>query len=246
MSFDKTKASSSGNSDEDVEKEEDLKDEEDTSTSSGQEDENTEAQEEDTSTNDEESEGDESNDDSADDDSENDGEEDENSVEYWKQKAKKAEEEKDNYKQGMLSAKAKKRTIDAPKVKEDKPNVNEAVVMSVLAKQNEQKVLREVINPKSSLYIPELVDDDKYYEIITYLPRNLDKSSPETIHKALKLATKMWKEDKGIQDKPKDTGKKARADLSSSRSASAGGSTPPKKSSDRKIIKKSASMSEWY
>ena len=169
----------------------------------------------------------------------------EETVDYWKQRATTAETEKENYKTGLLNAKAEKRTVEKPNKEAD---VNEAVVMGVFERQNERKVLREVVNSKSPSYIPELVDDNQYNEIIGFLPRNLDKSTPEAILKALKVATKLWKEENGIQDKPKDKGKEAKAKLAEVKSSTASGTAPKTeaKKGERKLLKKSSSIENWY
>ena len=174
-------------------------------------------------------------------------------IEELKDRLLKAEKERDNYRDGMLSAKTKGRTIAQLPQKPDEPvepvesDINELVVLSVLEKQNEKKVLRDVIDPRSSNYIPELVDDTQYNEIIGYLPRNLDKSHPDTIVRALKLATKMWKEDNGIEDKPADKGKSVLADLATGKTSASSGATPPKEQKGgRRIIKPTVPMSDWY
>lgn len=171
----------------------------------------------------------------------NDDQEDDESIDYWKEKARKAEEERDNYKQGLLSAK-KKRNLDVDR-KEDKLDVDEDKVASVLNKRNEAAALEEVVDPNSDAYIPELVNDAQYNEIIGYLPRNLDKSSPKKIVKALKLATKMWKSENGIEDKPKSTDKKG--ELSALSSVPSGKPSTEKKQT-RTILRKQNSIDDWY
>lgn len=208
-----------------------LKDEEDTSTETGESEENETDDEEDTSTNETEST----------EETEEGGEEEE-SVEALKARLQKAEQDRDNYKQGMLAAKGKKRG-DEGLTKEVKTDVNEDAVVKVLSKREEQKALRNTIDSKHSDYIPELVDDNQYNEIIGYLPRNVDKTSYESIVRGLKIATKMWKEDRGIQDKSpkKDTG------LQTSKSSVTSGNTKTvKKPGERKILKTQAGVTSWY
>lgn len=171
---------------------------------------------------------------------------DENSVDYWKSRAETAETERENYKTGLLAEKAGKRTIS--KTEDKKAEVTEAAVVGVLERQNERKVLKAVVNKKSEWYIPELVDEEQYNQIVGFLPFNLDKSAPESIFKALKIATKLWKEENGIQDKPKTHGKEATAKLAESKSSTSQGGAPktqPKKG-ERKILKKSSSIENWY
>lgn len=238
MSFEKSKAQSTSHTEEEV-KQEDLKQEEDTSTDTGQSEENETDSEEDTSTN-------EGDDDGSQDQSDTE-EPEEGSAEYWKQKFEQAEADKSNYQQGLLSAKASKRAEKGiASVSSSDTPADEQAVVRVLEKQNERKALRDVINPKSTLYIPELVDDSQYQEIVSYLPMNIDKSSVESIHKALKLATKYWKEEHGIVDK-KPASKKS-ADVAATRSGTASGVAPTTDTakSERKIIKKTPSVKDWY
>jgi len=228
MPFDKTKESSSDNTEEDVER--DLKEEE-TSTGDDQPDKEEESQDEDTSTNDEGSE-----EESTDDDSK-----DEDSLDYWKERAEKAESDRDNYKQGMLDKKAKKREISKPKEKEADVDINEKKVVAVLEKQNEKRALHDVIQKGSDSYIPEMVDDSQFSEIVGYLPRKLDRSSASNVVRALKLATRMWKEDRGIKDKKAE--KKPEIPTKTSNS---GTSTGKSKNTSRRILKKGTSMDSWY
>ena len=182
MSFEKTKAQAE-HSEEEVQNEQDLKDVEDTTTGDGQPVENESDSEEKTSKNeDEESET-------------------EETIESLKARLAKAESDRDNYKQGIISRKAKSRNL-VDEVERPEVDLNEQVVMGVLEKQTEKAALRNTIDPKHSDYIPELVDDFNYQEIITYLPRSMDKGDYNSIIKSLKLATRLWKEEKGIEDKP--------------------------------------------
>jgi len=194
---------------------EDLKEEEDTSTDDGQSGKNTEA-EEDTSIN-----------------------EAEDDVETLKAKLAKAEEEKENYKNGMLAAKAKKRNLGSEKHEE--VELNESVVLGVLEKQAEKKALRNSIDPKNADYIPELVDDTNYNEIISYIPRSMDKSDYNSIIKSLKMAVHMWKDDKGIKNTTKTT-----TNIPSSKTTNVGDTKTIKKKSGGNFIKKSSSMEDWY
>mgnify|MGYP001571152898 CR=1 FL=1 len=225
MAFEKTKKAADGHTEEDVA--DDLKDEEVTSTDTGQSDDTD--SEEDTSTNDT------ANDDDADEES---GE----GVD-WEARALKAEEDRDNYKRGMLSAKG--RTIDTPKLhqKPTKVDVTEEAVVSVLEKQNERKVLKDVVDSRSKDYIPELVDENQYNQIIGYLPRNLDKSNQESIVRALRFAVRAWKDDKGIKDKPP---KQKGTELSHTKGEGGSGAPGNEKTSGRKILKSSTGMKDWY
>ena len=212
--------SSSKNTEEEIE--ETLKDEEDTSTETGESAENETESEEDTSTNETE-----------------DGEE---TVEALKARLEKAEQDRDNYKQGMLSAKGKKRAEGG--ISENKiADVNEEAVVKVLAKREEQKALQNTILPKHPDYIPELVDDNQYQQIIGYLPRSVDKTSYESIVRGLKLATKMWKEERGIVDK---SSKKNTGLQTSKSSVASNTSAKVEKTGERKILKSNTGPKTWF
>lgn len=121
-------------------------------------------------------------------------------IEELKAQLAKSKANEENYKKGLLSLKAKKRELAKP-VQEDSEekvvDLNEEMVEKVLAKKTEKETLKEVIDPKSDLFIPELVDDENYNEIIAYLPRNVDKGSRESIHRGLKVAVAAWAFDTG-------------------------------------------------
>lgn len=216
MTFEKTKAVE--HTTEEVEA--DLKTAEETAPETGQAEEQTPEVVEDTTTNETEVEP-------------------EESVEVLKERLAKVERDRDNYKQGMLSEKAKKRTIESEKTEE--VELNEQVVMEVLGKQSEKTALRNTIDPKHSDYIPELIDDNQYQEIISYLPRNMDKSDYGSIVKSLKLATKLWKEEKGIKEPAK------KVSIPSPKTTQAKESKTVSKIIGRKIIGTSGSgMDSWY
>lgn len=196
-------------------KNEDLKEEEDTSAEAGQSAENESESEEDTFQT----------------------EDTDEEVTISRAELQRLVSDRDNYKQGLLVAKAKKRTIEPEKPA--KPDANREVVLKVLYEENEKKVLKKIISPDSDSYIPELVDDMQYQEIIGYLPRNFDKSSEGSIVKALKMATKLWKEDKGIKDKPAKT---ALNDVSEPKSGNNNTETKERK----RILPRPRSYKEWY
>lgn len=129
------------------------------------------------------------------------------------------------------------------KKKHEKPavKVTEDSIRAVLYKDNEKKVLKEVVKPTSTFYIAELVDDKNFQQIVAYLPRSIDKSSPEAIHRALKLATKNWKEDQGEETK------RPEAELAASRGSSGEGATQGAVTrTERKFIKKAPEFNSWY
>ena len=140
---------------------------------------------------------------------------------------------------------AKKRKIDVARLPVAKaPAHMEESIRAVLYKDNEKKALRESINPKSDFFIPELVEDKNFNAIVSYLPRSVDRSSPETINKALRLATRMWKEDNGEGSAKKE---KPEAELVATRGAAGGGSERPEAvKKGRTFLKKVPSLDDWY
>jgi len=225
---------------EDEELQEDgLNEEDDTSTEDGHSEENETELEEDTFINESD---------------ESEGSEDESSeetVEFWKERATKAERDRDNYKQGLLSAKGKRRTLDgitedktSPSPKETSMDVDEEKVFRVLEKKNEKDALRLVLDSESEHYIHELMDDRQYNEIIGYIPRNLDRSSVESVVKNLKIATKIWKEIKGFDSKPRKKDKSGElASMRTTPNQQQGGGTKKEK---RSLLPRKVSVDEWY
>lgn len=140
-----------------------------------------------------------------------------------------------------LAAKRRKLEVKKPDMLVQ-TSVTEDAVRSVLYKDNEKKALREVINPKSPMFIAELVEDKNFTEIVAYLPRSIDKSSPESIQRALKLATRMWKEDRG----DKEEKKKPEAELASTRGQGGGSERPEVVRKERTFLKKTQGLDAWY
>jgi len=181
-------------------------------------------------------------------------EEDQKSDDDLREQLKKVTEERDNYKAGLLSAKTKKRqlvpdskTVDAD-VQEKKPDLSDERIKHVLYRENEKRVLTDVIDRTSGNFIPELVDDLQYNEIVGYLPNNLDRSSEASIRRALKIAVHAWKFDRGIKDEKKESNKAA-ADLAATRSLSSGGNSKEQKTpanGGRKILIKETGIDSWY
>lgn len=259
MPFEKTKASVANRSED---QEEDLKDEADPSTGAGQPEEDVEGEDQEDA--DEGASADEK-----DNQQNNKAAEDTNSLDYWKSRAEKAERNEANYREGMLIAKGAERTLDGkatpkpqPKKEvvddtvddvedDDKPqpthDVDEEKVLSVIYNQNERAALKSVHNPRSQEFIPELMDDRNYNQIIGYLPRNIDRSNPTSIIKALRIAVRNWKEDMGVKDeKPKDNDKTVKANLATVQNPSGGTAKAKPKPTGRKLIKPATRMSEWY
>jgi len=125
--------------------------------------------------------------------------------------------------------------------KPTKANPTEDAVRAVIHKDNEKKALRESVDPKSPFYLSDLVDDANFSKIVSYLPRSIDRSSPETVHRALRLAVKMWKE-----DQPKGAEKKPETSPIAQASASSGGERTEEKRKERTFIKKQPQIESWY
>lgn len=136
-----------------------------------------------------------------------------------------------------------KKESDKPKRKPE-VDVSEDKIRSVLYKDNEQKVLKAVVKEGDPMFIPELVDDKNWNAVLGYLPRGLDRSSQESIHRALKLAVRSWKEDNGIETKePKAD---AAADLATSKRSGSGAPRQDSKPSGRKFLRKAPGIDSWY
>lgn len=170
----------------------------------------------------------------------------------------KLKEERDNYKRGLLSAKAKPRSLSleaesdaVSEIKQEKPakvsDVGEEKIRKVLYQENERRVLRDVIDSASSNYMKELVDDATFRDVIQYLPQKLDRSSDDSIRRALKVALHAWKFDRGYTEKSKAE-KPAAQMMTSSRRSVAGSQneSAPKTGAKRRILKKAVPITEWY
>lgn len=177
----------------------------------------------------------------------------------WKARAEKAEQERDNYKQGLLNEKAGKRQLTQPPKKvvepeEDesdrevdlKTDISDDRIRSVIYQDNEKRALRSVVDPKSNFYLPELVDDAQYAEVISYLPHAIDKSSVESIHRALRVAIKAWKYDRGIEDDTKSNNSSVKASIAAVKSTNAAAAPQAKQQTGRNILKPQKGMKEWY
>lgn len=167
-------------------------------------------------------------------------------VESLKEKLKKAETDRDNYRKGLLSQKAKDRSLTDSQQEESKENVDVSaeVVRRELDAREEKKAWREVLNPDSSHYLPELLDDVQYKEIIAYLPRNVDRSSVDGIAKALRIAVNSWKIDRGMPLSPAKK-KSPKAQLSDVSSETLEGRREVRKQR-KSIIPKKETVDDWY
>jgi len=141
---------------------------------------------------------------------------------------------------GLVAKKPKlSRTVKAVAVKDED-------ILRVLYRENEKKALRAVVTEGDPLFLPELVPDKNYQEIIGFLPRSVDRSSPEAIYKALRIAAKNWKEEKGIKDEAKDV---SAAELTTTKGAGNSGAakeTTGKPKGERTFLKKTEGVESWY
>jgi len=149
--------------------------------------------------------------------------------------------DRDNYKEGLLAVKKRKleeKPEPQPYEEEIRTKVDE-----VLQEKNEQQVLKDVINPKSSNYMPELVKESQYQDILQYLPRKIDRTSQEGVVKALRIAVSGWKQATGFKDKAKDKA----SELATSHSVPSGRTNNEVSSPDRKrVIPKQTGPDGWY
>ena len=152
-----------------------------------------------------------------------------------RQKAAKSEQKKSE----------EKKTED----KVPKEEIDEDKLEKALERRNEKSVLKKVVEEGHPMYIPELVEDKSFSQIIQFLPRNVDRSSEDSIHKALKRAVKLWKDENGIEEKTdKSEKKKVVAELAKTE-GSGGSGSPAKetKPSGRKILQSnSRGIDTWY
>ena len=164
--------------------------------------------------------------------------------EALKERAERAERERDRYRNDLLALKKSKR--EERRSAKAEPDI-ESRVQSVIFRNNERAVLRKVVDEKSPLYIPELVDDRQYRDIVGFLPRNADRSSEEGIHRALKAAVRTWKEERGEKEETKE-GKDVAAEVAanSAKPGAGGSQAPSKASSGLKLLRKEQPMSSWY
>src|SRR3990167_1117599 len=158
--------------------------------------------------------------------------------------------DRENYKRGMLSAKAKPRSLDetpTAKTKEEpKGDATDEKIRSVMHRENERRVLHDVVDSDSPNYMKELVDDSTFREVIQYLPKTLDKSSESAIRRALKVAVHAWQFDNGMT---KEKREKPEATLTTTSRRTLGSSQDKpaaSKSGERKILKSTAKIDSWY
>lgn len=172
----------------------------------------------------------------------------EETPEVLKEKLKEAEDRADKAKKDLLALKASRR-----EAKRAKPEANaagasgvESAIDLALNRRNEQSVLRKTVDENSPFFIPELVEEKQYRQIIGYLPRNMDRSTEEGIHKALKLAVVSWKADRG-DGKVKDRPNRAAAEAAASGTGPGGGGRQVEaKPSGFKLLKKQQEIGTWY
>jgi len=138
---------------------------------------------------------------------------------------------------------AKKKEKPPVKKVESDTSVQDAVDKA-FAKRVEKDVLKAVVTEGHKYFIPELVPDNDYKEIIGYLPRNTDLTSQDGIFDGLKTAVGSWKNKKGTAPEKQAT---VAAELSTSKGVGGGSAPAPKKlKGERKLLKKTSGVSDWY
>lgn len=166
-------------------------------------------------------------------------------------RAKKAEEERDSYKRGLQN---REKEIKGEKKQAKKVEASsvEDEVLKVIGKQNERRAISEIRNPRSSSFIPELKDETQYAEVLGYLPSNIDRSTPEGITRAFKIAVAAWKYDQGKpvaddeDEKKPDVSDAAAISGSPSSRSRATGDDQKKPSGRRLLLKRNIPVNEWY
>jgi cation transport regulator ChaB len=165
----------------------------------------------------------------------------EDTVESLKERLEKAEQDKERYKSDLLALKKSGRADKQPK----KDAVGESAVDAAINRRNEKSVLKRVTDENDEFFISELVNDDDFNKIVGYLPRNIDRSSEKSIHKALKLAVSAYKLDKGEKEEKKEKNTAA-ADVAATTKKPSSTSGDDGKNAPKSFKKQSQSINDWY
>lgn len=177
---------------------------------------------------------------------ENESEEtDDDNITLTKAEYQKLQEERDNYKKGLLSLKRKGRTLpgdnDKETDKQDTTNYyddSEYVTKRDLQKKEEKQAVSLAL-----VEIPEL--DDNWDDIVEFYYPKRGKDDAENIVEDIRDAVEIWKFRKGVKPKADTETKKVIAKAVSDTSVSKGKekSSAPKK---KGIIKPKVPMERWY
>jgi hypothetical protein len=166
----------------------------------------------------------------------------EETTEQLKARLEKAESEKERYKNDLLALKKSGKAGKQPK----NETLSESAIDVALNRRNEKSVLKRVTDEKDDFFIPELVDDAKFNEIVGYLPRNIDRSSEKSIHKALKLAVNAYKLDKGEKNEKREKNTAAADIATAQRKPSAQSGSDNAESKQKSFKKTSQAIHDWY
>lgn len=166
----------------------------------------------------------------------------EETTEQLKARLEKAESEKERYKNDLLALKKSGKAGKQPKHE----TLSETAIDAAINRRNEKSVLKRVTDEKDDFFIPELVDDAKFNEIVGYLPRNIDRSSEKSIHKALKLAVNAYKLDKGEKNEKREKNTAAADIATAQRKPSAQSGSDNAESKQKSFKKTSQAIHDWY
>lgn len=166
----------------------------------------------------------------------------EETTEQLKARLEKAESEKERYKNDLLALKKSGKAGKQPK----NETLSETAIDAAINRRNEKSVLKRVTDEKDDFFIPELVDDAKFNEIVGYLPRNIDRSSEKSIHKALKLAVNAYKLDKGEKNEKREKNTAAADIATAQRKPSAQSGSDNAESKQKSFKKTSQAIHDWY
>lgn len=167
----------------------------------------------------------------------------EETVTLTKAELDKLKEERDNYKKGMFAAKGK----DKPKAESPhSPDTGEFVTKADFYKQNEQDAIASATTPKqgepAELGAIKTEIRKNWKDVVAYLPKGYDKSTPRSIEDAIYDAHALWKRRTGTSS---DDSKIAVAAISSI--AGTGGKTPASTQQKGGILPpESNGMGGWY
>lgn len=171
---------------------------------------------------------------------------DDEKVTLTKAELQKLQDERDNYKKGLLSLKNKGRNLPGDKVAEVEKKETESfyddseyVTKRDLQKKEEKNAIALAVTE-----IPEL--DDNWDEIVEFYYPKRGKDDAENIIEDLRDAVEIWKFRKGAKPKADTESKKVIAKASTDNSISKGKEKSAPVKSEGKIIKPTVPMERWY
>lgn len=171
---------------------------------------------------------------------------DDEKVTLTKAELQKLQDERDNYKKGLLSLKNKGRKLPGDNVAEVEKKETESfyddseyVTKRDLQKKEEKNAIAVAITE-----IPEL--DENWDEIVEFYYPKRGKDEAENIVEDLRDAVEIWKFRKGAKPKADTESKKVIAKASADNSISKGKEKSAPVKSEGKIIKPTVPMERWY